>query len=109
MSDKLIPTWGTGVKRRGPGLIEYARGAGGRIDVLPTRYLDMVAEAVVHCHPECITQPMRELLVSGRYRRSQHPQLRDLSVADLRRIRSAHMAFIYARRVRGRTRQAVVK
>lgn len=79
----VIP-WGTDVRRRGQSLVTYAHGAGGRICDLPGHYLDMVAEAIIHGHPKYVRRSVRELLVTGKFVRSVHPQLRDLTLAELR-------------------------
>ena len=76
--------YGSGRYRRGASLIWYARGMGGRVCDLPPSHLDMIAEAVLYAHPKYVTRPVRELLVSGRYVRSRHWQLRDITVAQLR-------------------------
>lgn len=63
-------------------IVTYAVGAGGRIDVLPARYLDVVADAVTRTHPRSLPYVVAKLLASGRYRRSIHPELREASVAS---------------------------
>lgn len=91
--------YGSDVYRRGASLVEYARGAGGRIDILSGGYLDLLAEAIVHVHPKTVSRRVRELLVSGRFRRSTHPQLRDVSLAELRRRATDQYTRDYARRL----------
>lgn len=98
MSEDIIPVWGSGVHRRGASLIEYARGAGGRVDLLPGRYLDMIAEAVVYAHPRYVCWTTCELLISGRYVRSRHPKLRSLTIAELRADNAARNRRHYLRR-----------
>lgn len=85
----LIHEYGRGTYVRGASMITYAHGAGGRICDLPPRYLDMVAEAIIHGHPRYVTHAVRELLVSGRFARSRHWQLRNLTLAELRLRASA--------------------
>lgn len=94
-----LTAYGSSGKRRGVSIVDYARGAGGRIDALPAVYLDMIAESVLHGHPKYVTRTVRELLVNGRFARSRHPQLRDLSVADLRRIQRERSSRQYLRRL----------
>ena len=66
-------------------LITYVLGAGGRADTLPARYLDAAADAIVRGHPRYVPYPVRELLVTPGYRTSTHPQLRGLTLEELRR------------------------
>jgi hypothetical protein len=96
--DDPRPPWGSGKNQRGSNMINFARGSNGRMCDLSPGQLDMLAEAVVNAYPRYLTRPVRELLVSGRYRRSRHPLLRDATLADVReacRLRSVQM---YARR-----------
>ncbi len=77
---------------------EYAYGAGGRICDLPPRYLDAVAEAVVRRHPKNLDHRVAELLVNGRWRRSIHPQLRKLTLAEFReQVRNDAVRYYLAR------------
>lgn len=88
--------YGSGRYRRGASLIWYARGAGGRICDLPPKHLDMIAEAIIHAHPKYVTRPVRELLVSGRFIRSQHWQLRGVTLAQLRERQLLNSSRAYA-------------
>ena len=80
----LRPPFGTGVRVRGASMIEYAYGAGGRIFDMAPSHLDMLVEAILDMHPARLPDRVCELLVSGRFRRSRHPQLRDLTLTGLR-------------------------
>lgn len=80
-----IYTYGSGIYLRGASLIEFAHGAGGRICDMAPDHLDMVAEAIVHAHPEYLPHCVLELLVSGRYRSSQHRKMQGVTLAVLRR------------------------
>lgn len=89
---------------------EYAVGAGGRICDLPARYLDAVAEAIIRRHPQSTDVRIVELMLGGRYRRSIHPLLRDVTLAEFRLRRCADSARYYRRRNavrRGKPRKLV--
>jgi hypothetical protein len=75
-------------------MIDYARGMRGRVCDLSPNHLDMLAEAVLDAYPRYVTRPIRELLVSGRYRRSRHPLLANATLADVRR--DAHLRGVRA-------------
>lgn len=95
-----LETYGSGYYLRGGSMIAYASGAGGRVCDLPANYLDMIAEAVVTCHPEYVKPRVRELLVNGRFRRSEHPELAGVTLAELRRRHSEEYRAQYERRAR---------
>jgi hypothetical protein len=80
----VIQQYGSGVRNRGSSMVWYARGSGGRFCDLPPYYLDMLAEAVRHVYPKELTRAVRELLVSGRFMRSNHPRLKHTTLEQLR-------------------------
>lgn len=95
-----LEVYGSGHYMRGGSMIAYAAGAGGRVCDLPGHYLDMIAEAVATCHPEYVKPRVRELLVNGEFRRSTHPELIGVTLAELRRRHSDEYRRTYERRAR---------
>lgn len=67
----------------GTGILDYARGVGGRIFDLPRGYQDTVAAVVRTLHPKTITREMQLLMASDGYLGSSHPLIRGLDVDEL--------------------------
>jgi hypothetical protein len=72
--------------RRRYAIVDHAHAMGGRICNLSPSYLDLIADNIRHAVPIHISRDVQQLLVSGRYLRSQHRLLRDVTPERLTEI-----------------------
>lgn len=85
-------------------VIDYAVGAGGRLDVLPERYLDAVASAVTRAHPSNVPREVLWQLKSGRFKLSVNPRVANATTLELQEMFTNH-----TRCWRARTRRLALK
>lgn len=65
-------------------VVEFCYGAGGRVCDLPPQYQDAIAEANRQAHPRTLDRRVAELMTRDRYRSSEHPHIRGMTLGELR-------------------------